>query len=68
MLDKEFDLYHFTETIIEDELIFDHKLKAGSLTTKNAIRILQMSNYPSQIIDEALAISRALSLKDQSHQ
>lgn len=68
MLDKEFDLYHFTETIIEDELIFDHKLKPGSLKTKNAIRILQMSNYPSQIIDEALAISRALSLKDQSRQ
>ncbi|MGY3053774.1 DNA mismatch repair ATPase MutS [Pedobacter sp. UYEF25] len=61
MLSKEFDLYHFTETIAEDELIFDHKLKQGALKTKNAIRILQMHNYPTQIIEEAFAISEKLS-------
>lgn len=61
LLVNEFDLYHFTETIAEEQLIFDHKLKQGSLKTKNAIRILQMHNYPAQIIDEAFAISRSLS-------
>ncbi|MET4082844.1 DNA mismatch repair ATPase MutS [Pedobacter sp. UYP30] len=61
MLAKEFDLYHFTETIAEDELIFDHKLKQGPLKTKNAIRILQMHHYPTQIIEEAFAISKKLS-------
>lgn len=61
LLVNEFDLYHFTETIAEEQLIFDHKLKQGSHKTKNAIRILQMHNYPAQIIDEAFAISRSLS-------
>jgi len=53
LLVEEFDLYHFTETILNDEMNFDHLLKKGPLTTKNAIKILEMSGYPSQIINEA---------------
>ncbi len=58
MLSKEYDLYHFTETIQEGKLIFDHKLKKGELKTKNAIKILELSNYPTEIINEATQISK----------
>lgn len=61
MLAEEYDLYHFTETITNNELIFDHKLKEGPLKTKNAIKILEISNYPKEIIQEALQISKDLS-------
>ena len=61
LLEKEYELYHFTETIANDELIFDHKLKEGPLKTKNAIKILEMSNYPKKIIEEAIRISKDLS-------
>jgi DNA mismatch repair ATPase MutS len=61
MLQEEYELYHFTETIADNELIFDHKLKEGPLKTKNAIKILEMSNYPKKIIEEALQISKDLS-------
>ncbi|WP_293313873.1 MutS-related protein [Pedobacter sp. UBA5917] len=61
MLAETYELYHFTETITDNELIFDHKLKEGPLKTKNAIKILEMSGYPKEIIEEALKISKDLS-------
>jgi Mismatch repair ATPase (MutS family) len=60
MLDSEYDLYHFTETIENNELHFDHRIKAGQLRTRNAIKILELSNYPTDIIREARAISTNL--------
>lgn len=53
LLDNEYNLYHFAETIENDELIFDHTLKNGALKTRNAIRILEISGYPAEIIEEA---------------
>lgn len=58
MLSAEYDLYHFSETIKDDQLDFDHRLKHGPLTTRNAIRILEISNYPEEIIRNARAISQ----------
>jgi DNA mismatch repair ATPase MutS len=60
MLDHEYDLYHFTETVENDELHFDHRIKAGQLKTRNAIRILELSNYPTEVTSEARQISSAL--------
>ena len=53
MLLNEYDLYHFTEAIDNGELKFDHKLKSGPLKTRNAIRILELFNYPAEIVEEA---------------
>ena len=60
MLDHEYDLYHFSETIENDELHFDHKIKSGQLRTRNAIKLLELSNYPSDITSEARQISATL--------
>jgi DNA mismatch repair ATPase MutS len=48
-----YSLFHFSEHIKDDELLFDHKLKKGKLTTKNAIKILGLYDYPSEIIKNA---------------
>ena len=61
MLEDEYDLYHFTETVDDNKLYFDHKIKRGSLKTKNAIKILEIYNYPAQITSEAKSISKTLS-------
>ena len=53
LLQAEYDLYHFVEDISNDELVFDHKIKQGELKSRNAIKILQLSNYPQEIVDEA---------------
>ncbi len=53
LLKDEFDLYHFVEEVNNDKLVFDHLLKTGALKTRNAIKLLSVSNYPSEIINEA---------------
>jgi hypothetical protein len=60
MLADEFDQYHFTDLVEEETLRFDHKIKPGPLKTRNAIRILELSNYPQDIVSEAKSVSVAL--------
>ncbi|WP_397447045.1 DNA mismatch repair protein MutS [Polaribacter sp. R77954] len=53
-LQKEnYNLYHFSEHIKNEQLIFDHKLKLGKLKTRNAIQILEIYNYPKEVIKDA---------------
>jgi len=60
LLKDEFELYHFSEKVNNKTVDFDYKLKDGKLTNRNAIRILQINNYPESIIDEAFKISKEL--------
>ncbi len=52
-LHSEFELYHFVENMENKNLVFDHQIKAGPLRSRNAIKILSLSNYPAEIIEEA---------------
>ena len=52
---ENFELYHFSEQIVNNELNFDHKLKVGKLKSRNALKILEIYNYPSEIIEDARA-------------
>jgi DNA mismatch repair ATPase MutS len=65
MLTSEYDLYHFTETIENNKLHFDHTIKSGQVRTRNAIKILELSNYPIDIINEARQISATLTTAKQ---
>jgi hypothetical protein len=59
LLEKEaYKLYHFSEEIESHQLFFDHKIKEGKLTTRNAIQILDLYKYPSEIIADAKAIEK----------
>jgi len=60
LLEKEYDMYHFSETFIENQLVFDYILKPGVLKNRNAIRILELSGYPKEIIEEANNLSRQM--------
>jgi energy-coupling factor transporter ATP-binding protein EcfA2 len=60
MLSSEYELYHFSETIENDKLHFDHKIKPGQVKTRNGIKLLELSNYPAEIINEAQEISMRL--------
>lgn len=54
LLEKDtYELFHFSEQIENNSLYFDHKLKGGKLTTRNAIKILDLYNYPPEIIKNA---------------
>ena len=60
LLKEEYDLYHFSEIVEHKTVDFDYKLKEGKLKNRNAIRILQINDYPESIIKEAIEISEEL--------
>lgn len=60
-----YELYHFREEVTENRLVFDYQLHAGPLTTRNAIRILELYDYPPEVIAEAYDTQRKLA--DKSH-
>jgi len=60
MLSDEYELYHFSEIVDNLSVDFDYKLKEGKLKNRNAIKILQINNYPEQVIKEAMEISKEL--------
>lgn len=53
ILEKDFCNYHFEEVVTKDEIKFDYKLKEGRAATRNAIRILEMYDYPEIITKKA---------------
>ena len=60
MLKDTYALYHFSEQVEDKSVDFDFKLKEGKLKNRNAIRILEINEYPEQIISEAIEISKEL--------
>ena len=59
-LKDSFVLYHFQEQIENGKLFFDYKLKQGILQQRNAIRILELAEFPNQVIQEAQRVSQIL--------
>ena len=60
MLSEEYELYHFSETVHDNTIGFDYKLKEGKLKNRNAIRILEINNYPEAVVKEANEIAKEL--------
>ncbi len=60
MLSNEYELYHFSETVNNKTVGFDYKLKEGKLKNRNAIRILEINDYPKDVVKEAFEISKEL--------
>ena len=63
LLHRHFDLDHFCEQVIDDNLYFDYKLHEGMLRKRNAIRILEISGFPRSVIAEAELIASQLEQK-----
>ncbi len=60
MLFDQYELYHFSEQVDNKTVDFDFKLKNGKLKNRNAIRILEINDYPKQVIIEAIELSKVL--------
>lgn len=53
ILEATYANYHFQERIEDQQIIFDYLLYRGKAVSKNAIRLLDMLGYPSEIIEGA---------------
>lgn len=45
--------YHFEETVVEDDVLFNYKLNEGPATSRNAIQLLKVIGYDANIIEAA---------------
>ncbi len=50
-----FDAYHFSEQVDDDVLTFDYRIHSGASSTRNAITLLRLMEYPEELVAEALA-------------
>jgi hypothetical protein len=63
LLGAEYAVYSFEETVSDQRLVFDYKLKTGILKNKNGIAILSALGYPASITEDAYKIGDALRQK-----
>ena len=54
LMNDQFDLYYFKDNIKDGQMTFDYKLNKGIPQRSNAIKLLELNEYPSTIIKEAL--------------
>lgn len=57
MSKKIYHNFHFKESVKNGSIDFDYKIKKGPTTTKNAIKLLEVFNYPPQLVSTANTLS-----------
>jgi hypothetical protein len=60
LLHDTFDAYHFSDHVEDGSYKFDYRIHPGPATTRNAIKLLELSGYPSAIIAEAETLARRM--------
>ncbi|MGW7778456.1 MutS-related protein [Staphylococcus xylosus] len=53
LLGNVYSNYHFNESITEDNISFDFKIKQGKADTRNAIELLRIMSFPKKIYNRA---------------
>lgn len=55
LLKDYFDNYHFEEDVRDGDVFFNYQLKPGKAVTRNAIKLLELMGYDSEVIERATA-------------
>jgi len=63
ILSDKYDNYHFCEQITDDKITFDYKIKQGVSETRNAIKLLKLMGYNSEIVKKAEELSSEHDIK-----
>ncbi len=53
LMEGSYKNYHFEEEVAKDDVLFNYCLRSGPATTRNAIKLLRVIGYDSQIIKNA---------------
>ncbi len=53
LLEGPYENYHFEEEIKDGDVLFNYKLQPGKATTRNAIKLLEIMGYETEIIEKA---------------
>jgi hypothetical protein len=62
MLNGNFEMYNFSEQFENNRVFFNYKINKGKCTGRNAIKLLELTGYPSVIIKNAMEEYSKLSI------
>ncbi len=57
LLAKNFAMYHFSEQIKEGHHYFDYKIQDGPTSSRNAIHLLELKGYSTDVVQEAYGLA-----------
>ncbi len=63
LLKNKFDSFHFSEQVENDKFYFDYKIVAGPHSNGNAIKLLEIMDYPNKVTTRANEIAERLKEK-----
>lgn len=63
ILKENFEFYHFSESVKDNKLSFDYKIKRGVSHTRNAIKLLEVIGYNKEIVENSYIKARELDEK-----
>lgn len=61
MLEGKYRNVHFEETVTDDDVTFDYRIKEGAARTRNAIKLLKVNGFPESVISAAEGLAEKLS-------
>ena len=53
ILEKYYSNYHFTEQVVDNEIVFSYEIQKGRATSRNAIKLLEIIGYDKRIVEKA---------------
>lgn len=65
LLDQWYENYHFTETVDGQDITFSYRLLKGRADSRNAIRLLQVMGYDSELVEDAEAMAQEFTRSGQ---
>lgn len=60
LLENNFKMFHFSEQVEDNKYYFNYKIQEGSCSSGNAIKLLEIMEYPESITQEANQIAQKL--------
>ena len=60
LLSGSYDPFHFGDVLTDETLTFDHRLRPGRATSRNAIALLRLNGAPPALVERALASAAEL--------
>jgi DNA mismatch repair ATPase MutS len=64
LLQNTFSMYHFSEQVEDGKFFFNYKIQNGPCTSGNAIKLLEIMQYPKTIVDEASSMAKNFQSKN----
>lgn len=65
MLKDGYDNYHFEETVTDEGITFDYRIKPGPTRTRNAIKLLEVMGFDARLTQDAQRLAQGYDISGQ---